>query len=642
MQSMRRIIAVVSAIAVAAGIAAAQRDHGPPPSELAAKCGSRIAWQPSLEAALARAKELNRPVFWYLATVPRSPMDRKPVIDMYMRAGPFSMPDVIAAINGRFVPVSEYPKRDVAKARNLLPLEFIEPGFLVLKPDGEEIGRVDRITTFHELWLVDVLDRILQPHGELARPPEGSAAPETPYERGRVAARRGDAAGARKLLEGVTTPEAQVELGLLALREEDWARAAEILAAVTGGERAHEARYLHGAALHRMNRQPEAAAIWKQIATDAPDSPWAAKAAAEAERWGPFSRGFEEYGYLPKDAAPDQPARVFGTQRARKDADADWIARRSVRYLLERQNPDGGFDDSHYDFGGRDSLPDVYVAVTALCALALLEWRSIDAGRVDEAVRRAAKYLADEDNVATGNKRERVWAHGYRALFFSRLAESSEPLAAGAREKLAEIVRLLGDLQLADGGFAHEYPNPFATATALHALKVAERTGARVSREVFERGAATLGGSRGDDGTFSYAFGRTRGSRDLDMAAGRMPTCELALLLCGHSTQKKLVDAVRTSHERHAALEQVRKYDDHAPPHGIGGFFFWYDVFGRCLAIDAIEDAATRRAFFRREREIVLGITEIDGRFVDSHELGKPYGTAMGLLSLRLTAPDAP
>lgn len=121
-----------------------------------------------------------------------------------------------------------------------------------------------------------------------------------------------------------------------------------------------------------------------------------------------------------------------------------------------------------------------------------------------------------------------------------------------------------------------------------------------------------------------------------------MPTCELALLRCGQSTQANLAASIKTSQARHAALESVRKYDDHAPPHAIGGFFFWYDVFGRCLAIDALTDAGAKRGFFEAERKLICGIAEIDGRFVDSHELGKPYGTAMALLSLKLATEKAP
>jgi hypothetical protein len=674
--------AVISALVLqlaATTAAIAQSDHGPPPSELAQRCGSQIQWQESFDAAIKRAKEMKRPIFWYLATVPRSPMDRKPVIDMYMRAGPFSAPDVVSAINRRFIALKAPPTKDQAKAYKLAPIEFIEPGFLVLKPDGTEIGRVDKITTFHDLWFVQVLNRIMAGKGELARPSDASekataenkprellldglwsealrANPVDPYYRGCIQSRLGDAKGARESFaprraEGL--PE--LELGLLALREENWADAESHFSKMGGVDEAPrepvirdplmQAAYLRGVALCRLNRQPEAQAIWQKLADPKSQSPWAAKAAAEVERYGPFSRGFEEYGYLPPEAMPDQTRDIIGTQRPRtsESADVQLLAKSSVRYLLERQNPDGGWDDSNYDFGGRDSLPDVYTACTALCALALLEWKEIDPERIQAALTRASAYLSDESHVATANTQERVWAHSYRALFFSKLAKAGGPLAELAATKLRDVVKRLQDLQAENGQFAHEYPNPFATATALHALKVAEKAGAPpAAATAIASGVAAMKKSQGDNGAYAYNFG-AKGSRDLDMAGGRMPMCELAMLLCGASTEERLADAIKTSRDHHDALERSRKYDDHVPTnHAIGGFFFWYDVYGRCLAIDALGDAAKKRVLFENERKLISGIAEIDGRFVDSHELGKPYGTAMALLSLRLATEKAP
>jgi hypothetical protein len=671
---MRHAALCAAALLLATTVVPAQRDHGPPPSPLAHKCGSQIAWQPSFEDAVKRAKELNRPIFWYLPTVPRSPMDRKPVIDMYMRAGPFSSPDVVNALNRRFVAVMATPTKGQIKQYKLAPLEFIEPGFLVLKPDEKEIGRVDRITTFHDLWFVQVLNKIVAAHGELGRSsddvakatepfrkveemlldglwqqaldspkPEGGATPHFQYLYARLGVRLNIADDAKKLLAAVQTPEAQVELGLLALRQENWAEAEATLAKVSGGAREDEARYLRGVALFRLNRQPEADALWKQIASASPGSPWAWKAAAEVERYGPFSRGFEEYGYLQPDAVPANGKDVAGSMRPREPKDTDWLVRRSVRYLLERQNPDGSWDDSNYDFGGRDSLPDVYVAVTALCANALLEWSHVEPERTKAAIAKAAAWLSDESHVVQGsNTQERVWAHSYRILILSKLAGATGPDAGGARAKLQDVAKRLQDLQMQNGQFAHEYPNPFATATALHALKCASDGGVAVPAAALERGAAALKGARGEDGTFSYGYAGKGGSKNVDASSGRMPTCELALLLCGQSSQDKLATAIKTSQARHGVLEAVRKYDDHAPPHAIGGFFFWYDVFGRCLAIDALTDPAKKRAAFEAERKLICGIAEIDGRFVDSHELGKPYGTAMALLSLKLAAEKGP
>jgi hypothetical protein len=55
---------------------------------------------------------------------------------------------------------------------------------------------------------------------------------------------------------------------------------------------------------------------------------------------------------------------------------------------------------------------------------------------------------------------------------------------------------------------------------------------------------------------------------------------------------------------------------------------------GRSEAISAVTDQRIRDALVARQRRIVLGLPEIDGCFVDSHELGRCYGTAMALLCL--------
>ena len=127
------------------------------------------------------------------------------------------------------------------------------------------------------------------------------------------------------------------------------------------------------------------------------------------------------------------------------------------------------------------------------------------------------------------------------------------------------------------------------------------------------------------------------------MAGGRMPTCELALLLCGASSQAKLEAAIKTSFEHHAALEQVRKYDDHAPPHAHRRLLL---LVRRLRPLPrhrrSRRTPAKKRALLRGRAEADRRIAEIDGRFVDSHELGKPYGTAMALLSLKLATEKAP
>ena len=187
----------------------------------------------------------------------------------------------------------------------------------------------------------------------------------------------------------------------------------------------------------------------------------------------------------------------------------------------------------------------------------------------------------------------------------------------------------LCDLQGAKGSWSHEYENPFVTATALHALAEARRAGAEVPEAVLTRGARALLATRDARGVFSYNS-QGRGGQ-IEGGAGRMPYLEFALLPSGQATADSVAAALEASFKHHALLEAVRKYDDHADAFHNGGFFFWYDQHGRALAARAVKSAAS----LARQREIVASIAEIDGCWVDSHELGRVYGTAMALLTLK-------
>jgi hypothetical protein len=216
---------------------------------------------------------------------------------------------------------------------------------------------------------------------------------------------------------------------------------------------------------------------------------------------------------------------------------------------------------------------------------------------------------------------------------------------AGRGDREADTARLqsavdrLAASQGAKGIWAHEYPNPFASATVLHVLWLAESCGARVERGVIARGTAAVQRCRTGQGAFSYAYSERPGAVPIAAAAGRMPLCELALLVWGASDQERLGAAITAAVQHHDQLESTRKYDDHAPPLAYGGFFFWYDMLGRVLAIDRLEDRARRDELMRAQLRTILAIPEIDGTFVDSHELGKSYGTAMALLCLAQVAP---
>jgi hypothetical protein len=237
--------------------------------------------------------------------------------------------------------------------------------------------------------------------------------------------------------------------------------------------------------------------------------------------------------------------------------------------------------------------------------------------------------------LALSDRDEIVWSRAYAVRFLAAWQAARTADKAALQPFVQNAAAALVALQPETGVWFHEYGNPFATATALQALSAARAAGAEVAQEKVDRGLRALAMNRTGQGAFSYnhtSKGQPRAS--LEGAAGRMPLCELALFLFGASDQQRLLASVSTGHRHHGLLAAVRKYDDHADQHGYGGFFFWYDMLGRVEATLRIEDQQVRERLVAAQRELVLDLPELDGCFVDSHELGRAYGTAMALLNL--------
>jgi hypothetical protein len=370
------------------------------------------------------------------------------------------------------------------------------------------------------------------------------------------------------------------------------------------------------------------------------------KAALEAEGQGPFVRGFEVYVELPAavlTAAPEDGSRAPAGAWSEH---ALW--RRGIEFLLGMDDGDGVVRDSAYDFGGTDSLPNVHAAITCLVGEALLAGLERQRhGDLELPAPTAAAVLAMLQRIrgnaergawlALSDRDEILWARAYTLRFllaWQRVFAPAEPDAA-----LPLAVGELLALQPETGVWFHEYGNPFAIATALQALAGARALGLAVDQQKVERGLRALAMNRTAQGAYSYGHTRSGKPRaTVPAAAGRMPLCELGLFLHGASDQARLLAAITAGIDHHGLLAAVRKYDDHADAHGYGGFFFWFDLLGRAEAIARLDDVATRRRLAAEQRDLVLALPEYDGCFVDSHELGRCYGTAMALLCLRTLA----
>ncbi len=394
-----------------------------------------------------------------------------------------------------------------------------------------------------------------------------------------------------------------------------------------------------GMAKFRQGKHEEAKAIWTSAAEVDKNHPLAWKAVAEAEGIGPFVRGFEVFGQLPEKCL--QAGIESGGSLAPKNVyDEQMIWRRSIDFLLGMKNESGGYVDCDYDFGGTDSLPNVHVAVTSLVGMALLEARNNEMGyRNDEianAIRGGLRFVTDPKNINAFDRDEILWAYAYRLRFLSRLQAAGIDVG----DHLATAVKSLEAIQSRRGCWYHEYENPFVTATALCALFEAKKAGADVDMNKIELGTRSLLMDRAKNGSYPYFTRKENGVQaeagidQIKAAAGRMPVCELSLRYWGQSKDEFLTQAINRSFEFHDNLDVALKYDDHTNRFAYGGFFFWYDMRGRSEAIAAIDDQELKREFNQKQKEIVLSLVEIDGCFVDSHELGRCYGTAMALLCL--------
>ena len=117
---------------------------------------------------------------------------------------------------------------------------------------------------------------------------------------------------------------------------------------------------------------------------------------------------------------------------------------------------------------------------------------------------------------------------------------------------------------------------------------------------------------------------------------GRMAPCELALFECGKGSLENVAVALDAYWRHLERLEAIRVCDFHSDEE-LGGFFFFHAVFHSCEAARALPDEAKRKEHLAKFRAQVMSIPEWDGSFLDSHELGKSYGTAMALLILSRT-----
>lgn len=554
--------------------------------------------------ALSRARQEQRLVLWHVWRIEGGQMYRAPLLDDYMDQLLWSDPELAALVKENFVPLRTRLSRKVGVEFGVTAWEQVEPALLFLDPDGKVVHQLSHLRTFDPRWYAEVFRRVLALRPELdpddPRPEAGNS---------------------------FATPEP-------ALLE--------------------QSRTAYYTALgHWLSGQDEKAfAGWNALAAAQPDSPYAWRAAAnllitpDKTAAGAARHAFErieaawlpETGQLPRD-----------TRWRRTPADVDDIAQRAVAWLLETQRADGSWNDCRYAYWSTPSItPNAWMAITALAATALLEWRDLDPDAIDTALTRAESYLFSSGRGRLNlGENEECYAHAYRILYLDRALAQTEDQDQRALllDRMRPVAQALAGLQQMSGQWAHEYQNAFCSAVALEALRRARAAGIELPETPFTRGLDGLAAARFADGTFAYGGAGAKGAAaphpdHAKDSSGRMPLCEGELYAGGRSDARHLAHALSTYQQFYDRFEKISKCDFHTDGE-LGGFFFFHDLYHTSVAVGLLPPAA-QGPMKRWLLEKVTALPEVDGSFLDDHEIGKSGSTAFALLTLKNVLDTAP
>jgi hypothetical protein len=649
-----------------------------------------------IDAAIQQAKAEGKLVLWYIHRIEEQglggrQMYRAPVLDVYMRQVVFGDPDVADVVAGAFVPVRCLCDQKLCDRFGIKPLDVVEPAVLFLDGDGKQVHLLERVRTFHAAWFADLCTRVLE-HAKIG-PKDGPQATDPDALRRGGDFRRALAALSEKpekdadawlqiarlqrllrlpeqALDSVAKAEAvlvpprsdedderrprrpsararkqlgdvQCERGLLLAMTGKLLQAQPLLEQAwrSGNARAAEAGYWH--ALNTLHLGDEIGAMnrFVLVAQRYPDTTWGKRAKANTTI-GPDDRpigaaftGFETVRYLPEAAHRGLPRTTAWAGDAQAPRD---LARGGVEFLLQQQRDDGGFTDARYAYWPTSEItPNTWVAITAIALTALFEYRTAFPDlreRIDQALARGEAFAFDPKRLNEGANEE-SYSDAYRLMYLARRTDRADG-AERARliARMNELVLEAAEIQRPSGFWAHEYENAFASGAMLQELVAAKNAGATVPTEITDKGAAALVSARFQNGAFSYGGKAGGGKGSLKDSCGRMPVCEGMLLQLGRSDLTKLRAAFDAFWQYMKNLETVRRNDFHSDGE-LAGFFFFHSVYHASEVVRLLPESE-RAAHHEKFLALLQRVPEMDGSFVDSHEFGRSYGTAMALLTL--------
>jgi hypothetical protein len=360
-------------------------------------------------------------------------------------------------------------------------------------------------------------------------------------------------------------------------------------------------------------------------------------------------------------APPTEEAEAFQPPTAEE---IEHSISRGVRFLLDRQNPNGswGSISGLRPFEVYAPIPGAHhafrAAVTSMCVSALIEAGG-DAPGVHQAIERGEAWMLRELpslRRATADVFYNTWGHAYAIQALVRLHQrhaEDEPRRQRIREAIGQQIEMLARYEVVDGGWAYYDFDAgtrtpagssicFVTATVLIAFDDARSIGMRIPERLVKRGLDSIQRQRKPD--FSYLYGeylKDRPMREINRPAGslgRSQACNLALRLWGDQTVTDEVVQIWLDRlfARNGWLCIGRKRPiPHEAWFQIAGYFFYY---GHYYAAACIELLPTdqRGPYQDRMAALMIGLQERDGSWWDFplYDYHQQYGTAFALMTL--------